>query len=246
MAENWTCPHCGRPQTATEADLSEGEIKFYMSETGFGHLGLQAKALVCANTECRKPLVHVKVRRMKQAMNGWFFPKDDDPIVSRRLIPESSVKPQPEFIPKPIVEDYTEACLIRDLSPKASATLSRRCLQGMIRDFCGISDKTLFKEITRLRNAVDEGKAARGVSIESVDAIDQVRSVGNIGAHMEKDIDHIVPIDAGEAQILIDLIEMLFEDWYVERQRRQDRFASIARLAEEKKDVIINHKAVKE
>jgi len=116
----------------------------------------------------------------------------------------------------------------------------------MIRDFCDISEPTLFKEISKLRNAVDEGNAQRGVSIESVEAINQVRGVGNIGAHMGKNIDHIVPIDSGEAQILIDLIEMLFEDWYVARQRRQDRFASISALAEDKKDAISKHKAAKE
>ena len=246
MAENWTCPHCGRPQTATKADLSVEDIFFNMTETAFGHLGIQATAACCANPECNKPLIHVEVKRTHgDGLGRWYFVKEDS-LVSRRLIPESSVKPQPDYIPKPIVEDYTEACLIRDLSPKASATLSRRCLQGMIRDFCDISEPTLFKEISKLRNAVDEGNAQRGVSIESVEAINQVRGVGNIGAHMGKNIDHIVPIDSGEAQILIDLIEMLFEDWYVARQRRQDRFASISALAEDKKDAISKHKAAKE
>ena len=54
-------------------------------------------------------------------------------------MPESDAKPQPEFIPEAIRQDYREACRIRDLSPKASATLARRCLQGMIRDFCAIT-----------------------------------------------------------------------------------------------------------
>lgn len=53
------------------------------------------------------------------------------------LIPPSGAKAFPDFVPAAIRADYEEACLIVDLSPKASATLSRRALQGMIRDFWG-------------------------------------------------------------------------------------------------------------
>ena len=102
-------------------------------------------------------------------------------------------------------DDYYEACAIRDLSPKASATLTRRCLQGMIRDFCGIAKATLAKEIDALREALDNHTAPKGVTHESVEAIDAVRKVGNIGAHMEKDIALIVDVDPGEAQMLIEL-----------------------------------------
>ena len=165
--------------------------------------------------------------------------KDEDgkavSILRRPLLPEGSARPQPDYIPQQIREDYAEACLIRELSPKASATLSRRCLQGMIRDFTGIKRDKLFKEIQALRDAVDADNAPKGVSSESVDAIDQVRTVGNIGAHMETDVDHIVPVEAEEAELLTDLIEMLFEEWYIERHKREDRLKAIAKLADEKK-----------
>jgi hypothetical protein len=131
-------------------------------------------------------------------------------LQSWRLIPESSAVPQPDYIPEPLRADYYEACRIRDLSPKASATLARRCLQGMIRDFCGIAKGTLDAEIKALKDAVDADKAPRGVTHESVDAVDHVRRIGNIGAHMEKDINLIIDIDPDEAQILIGLIETLF------------------------------------
>ena len=49
------------------------------------------------------------------------------------------------------------------------------------------------------------------VMINSVDAIDAVRKIGNIGAHMERDINLIVDIDPNEAAILIGLIELLFQ-----------------------------------
>ncbi len=153
-------------------------------------------------------------------------------------MPESNVKPQPDCIPKVLVNDYAEACRIRDLSPKASATLSRRCLQGMIRDFCKITKYTLDQEIKALRSLVDEGSAPHGVTPESVDGIDHVRKIGNIGAHMEADVNLIVDIEPEEAQILIELIETLFDEWYVSRHKREQKFSSLKILAESKKDAL--------
>lgn len=112
--------------------------------------------------------------------------------------------------------------------------MARRCLQGMIRDFCGISKKTLFAEITALRDAVDKGEAPPGVTVESVEAIDHVRSIGNIGAHMESDINLIVGVDAGEVAALTELIEMLFAEWYVSRNVRGQRLARLKAIAESK------------
>lgn len=149
-------------------------------------------------------------------------------------MPDHSAHPQPDYIPAPLVEDYIEACKIKDLSPKASATLARRCLQGMIRDFCGISKPTLFKEIEALKKLLDESNAPKGVSADSVEAIDHIRQIGNIGAHMEKDINVIIDVDPEEAQVLIELIETLFEEWYVARHKREERFARVKTIADEK------------
>ena len=81
------------------------------------------------------------------------------------------------------------------------------------------------------------GKAASGVTLESVEAIDSVREVGNIGAHMEKDIDVIVDVDPNEAQALIELIEMLIDEWYVAREVRNARLAKVKAIADEKKQL---------
>jgi hypothetical protein len=150
-----------------------------------------------------------------------------------RLLPPSSAKPLPTYIPPPLRADYEEACAIVALSPKASATLARRCLQGMIRDFFGISKHRLADEIRELRRQVEEG-GLREASIESLDAIDALRELGNIGAHMERDINVIVDVDPGEAEALIALLEQLFDDWYIARHQRKERFGSVRRIAEAK------------
>ncbi|MCH8081987.1 MAG: DUF4145 domain-containing protein [Proteobacteria bacterium] len=226
----WTCPHCNSLQTVVGERYSSDKTQIYNSRSTHGKVIGGFTSIVCANPKCKKltlscTLYSIKtntVNTLGKILKTW------------KLIPESSAKPQPNYILKAVVEDYEEACKIRDLSPKASATLARRCLQGMIRDFCGISKKTLFGEIKELTRLLDDGNEPRGVTPESIEAIDAVRKVGNIGAHMEEDVNVIIPIDPGEAQILIDLIETLFEDWYIAREQRKNRFTKVKALGDKK------------
>ena len=51
----------------------------------------------------------------------------------------------------------------------------------MIRDFCNISKPRLIEEIKELRTRVQDGKAPLGVQADTVEAIDHVRGIGNIG-----------------------------------------------------------------
>ena len=44
---------------------------------------------------------------------------------------------------------------------------------------------------------------------------------------MEKDINLIVDIEPEEAQKLIKLIELLLQQWYIERHNQQELFADI-------------------
>ncbi|NSZ02356.1 DUF4145 domain-containing protein [Agrobacterium tumefaciens] len=148
-----------------------------------------------------------------------------------KVTPESSAKIIPDYVPAAIIQDYYEACRIADLSPKASATLARRCLQGMIRDFCEISKSRLVDEILEIRLRIENGTGVKGVSEESLEAIDAIRKIGNIGAHMERDINNIVDVDPNEALVLIGLLESLFDEWYVARHKREERFAQVARIA---------------
>ena len=139
-----------------------------------------------------------------------------------QLVPELQAKVFPDYIPAPLLADYQEACLILDKSPKASATLSRRCLQGMIRDFWGITKSRLVDEVDELHSKVDS---------DTWGAIDSLRKLGNIGAHMEKDINLIVDVDPDEARLLIGLIETLLTEWYVSRHNRLQRMSKIKSLA---------------
>lgn len=234
--ENWKCPYCGHAQVVDEARHRIVNEKVYVQNWVEGLPAYQVEALVCANTDCRK-----------MSLSFCLYRRKDVPGTSQiqnigmhqiwRLLPASFAKPLPEYIPVPLRKDYEEACAIRDLSPKASATLIRRCIQGIIRDFCKIQKGTLKGEIDELRKRVDECKAPLGVQHDTVEAIDHVRGIGNIGAHMEKDINIIVDVDADEAQILIELAELLFVEWYVAREERRKRIQKLDAIAAQKKEL---------
>lgn len=131
----------------------------------------------------------------------------------------------PEYIPNAIRSDYMEALSIVNASPKASATLSRRCLQGMIHDYWGIHEKNLNAEITSLKGKVEPAQWK---------AMDALRKIGNIGAHMESDINLIVDVEPEEAQSLIKLIELLIEKWYIARHDAESLYAEIENIGAQK------------
>ncbi|WCM86664.1 hypothetical protein [Acidovorax sp. NCPPB 3576] len=61
-----------------------------------------------------------------------------------------------------------------------------------------------------------------------------VKSVGNIGAHPEQDVNLIVDVDPGEAETLLQLIHLLDIEWYVAKAEKQARIAKVMQLAASK------------
>lgn len=221
----WTCPFCGRDATISHEDRSEGGTTLARKNAHGPHSAISL-FVVCPNPECKEFSLIVLLYEPKFVQGRGHVLKTSVPKSWWQLVPASDAKVYPEYVPKPIRDDYTEACLIRDLSPKASATLARRCLQGMIRDFYGIKKDNLYLEIEAIRDKV---------APLTWDAISAVRGVGNIGAHMEKDINVIVDVESREAAMLTGLIEILMEDWYITRHECQQRLQGIVELGEAKK-----------
>jgi Domain of unknown function (DUF4145) len=219
---NWTCPHCERAVTISHGRVTT-DIHTLRIGNAVGRRSLWTRFIVCPNQECQKFTLNAVLFESKQGPNHEEVGKK---VEEWNLIPNSKAKTFPAYIPQPILDDYREACLIQDLSPKASATLSRRCLQGIIRDFWSAKPGRLVDEIDQIKSTVDP---------LTWDAIDAVRKLGNIGAHMEKDINVIVDVDPDEAELLIGLIETLLREWYVAREERKARMGFIVSAAAAKK-----------
>lgn len=231
MNFSWQCPFCNQHATITKADkhFVQGAMPIESAE---GPKYISNRFYVCPNEKCKKFTLDIFLFKAKPNAYGFEAGTLEK---EWQLIPNSKAKQfKLEYkIPKAIIADYEEACLIRSLSPKASATLSRRCLQGMIRDFWGVKKPdgyegfwSLAKEIKVIKDKVEP---------EVWGAIEVVRKVGNIGAHMESDVNVIVNVTPDEADKLIGLIELLIEEWYVNKFLRAKRLSEITAIGEEKK-----------
>ena len=222
---SWTCPFCQRLATLLSDNVSKDTHFFKAGNEQADEYLLFTRVVRCPNDTCNQYVLSADLwtsegtslanRRGKERLHKWD------------LIPESRARALPNYIPTPIVEDYTEACLIQSKSPKASATLARRALQGMIRDFWEVKIRS-----NRLKDEIDAIKDR--VDPDVFTAIDAVRTVGNIGAHMEADINVIVDVDPGEARKLIELIELLIDEWYVARHKKKQRVQQVIAVAQAK------------
>ena len=96
----------------------------------------------------------------------------------------------------------------------------------MIRDFWKIQKNRLIDEVNSLQSTIDD---------QTGQAIDAVRKIGNIGAHMEKDIDVLIAVAPDEADLLLRLIEELLEECYMQRHERVERMHKILEVAQAQK-----------
>ena len=118
------------------------------------------------------PVVRGKTTEDKDG--GWSYQVTECPACRRFIISLKTVKsghvhrhiqvypkgttraPVPKEVTnedKELAADYTEACLVFDDSPKASAALSRRCLQHLLREKVGVKKSDLSKEIDEVLNS---------------------------------------------------------------------------------------------
>ena len=126
--------------------------------------------------------------------------------------------PVPPEVPLGIVEDYKEACLVLNDSPKASAALSRRCLQNLLRQVGGVKPGDLSGEIQQV---LDSGNLPRDIA----DNIDAVRNIGNFAAHANKSksTGEVVEVEPHEAEWNLDVLESLFDFYFVQPAKAKAR-----------------------
>ncbi len=231
MRQNWTCPFCKHPSTIGDDDIDNISGENHTQSVD-GLKSLRGRFVVCPNPDCKKLTFSLGLFEAK--IDQYGRRSVTDKVVNYwHLIPSSKAKVySTKIIPQAIVNDYEEACKIKNDSPKASATLARRTLQGMIRDFWGIKKPEKYKGFWTLKNEIEAIK--NNVDPDVWDAIDAVRKIGNIGAHMELDVNIIIDVETEEAEKLIGLIELLIEEWYINRYERKLRLQEIKSIADTK------------
>jgi hypothetical protein len=139
----------------------------------------------------------------------------------------NSRPPCPPEVPSQLSRDYEQACRVLFISPEASAALSRRCLQGVLRDK-GYPQKDL---VAQIQAALD----SRTLPTQIGEVLDAVRNIGNFAAHPTKSqsTGEIMEVEPGEAEWNLEVLEALFDFYYVlEAANRRRMDALNARLAD--------------
>ena len=230
---DWVCPVCGKAATMSSRDelIENQDLILERSSLDKG-VRITSHLIRCPNSKCNEYCLSVSatygdiVKKPNYAVRH-VVPDADKPIgVGTFHFSPTSPSPLSEYVSSSITRDYNEAWLIKTLSPKASATLARRALQGMIRDFWGIKKQTLHLEIEALKTKIDK---------DFYEAIKAVKGIGNIGAHSEKNINVIIDIEPGEAEALLELLHLLDKEWYVVRANKQRTLEKISEISEKKK-----------
>lgn len=151
-----------------------------------------------------------------------------DPRKTILAYPRAATRPSPPpDVPAEFAEDYTEASLVLADSPKASAALSRRCVQHLLREKAGVKPSDLAKEIDQV---ISSGVLPSHLS----EAVDAVRNIGNFAAHPIKSTStgEVVPVEPGEAEWNLDVLDGLFDFYFVQpallKKRRDALNAKLA------------------
>jgi hypothetical protein len=123
--------------------------------------------------------------------------------------------PLPPEVIEPYASDYYEACLVLADSPRASAALSRRCLQALLRDKADVRPGDL-------RSEIDQALASKTLPPQLATIIGNIPDVGNFAAHPFKSTHPglVLAVEPGEADYILDVLEGLFEFYLVRSARR--------------------------
>lgn len=143
--------------------------------------------------------------------------RDQDDFVLLR--PNASDRPVPTEVPEIIAQDYAEAALVLPISSKASAALSRRCLQNVLTEAGKSTKKNLAEQIAEVLPKLPSHLGEQ---------IDAIRTIGNFAAHPIKSqaSGSIVEVEPGEAEWNLDVLDLLFDYYYVQpeiaRKKREN------------------------
>ena len=203
------CPYCGIASEVSTLIRRSFLSMSFTREINFHGDSIECQVLRCANANCGQSSLWISYSNDKGAKHKV------------RLVPKSSAKSFPKYIPEGLREDYEESCLILGDSPKASAALARRCLQGMIHDFWKVKKNNLYKEIEAIKTKVEPS---------TYKALIGLKDTGNKAVHPDK----ISDISEGDAQRLVHMIEFLFEKWYVAKHTDKELISSVSKLARNK------------
>ncbi len=158
----------------------------------------------------------------------WQHGLDDEGV--RELYPEREEiiypkrrsKPFSSDVPVRYRNDFNEAFACLDVSPKASAAVSRRVLQDVLTNHYSIGAGSLASQIEAFIARAD-------VPSYLTAQVDAVRNIGNFAAHPLKSTrtGEVLDVEPGEAEWLMGTLEALFDFTFVQPERLKRQRAQL-------------------
>lgn len=204
------CPHC-------HTEFHDTPVTVPMGEDHEAHWAIVRRTCPA----CQRLVLELVAAEMVTGSGaGELFYNPHLRYLVRPRLP-SRPAPPPE-VPEDFAADYRDAASVLADSPKASAALSRRCLQHLLREKAGVKPHDLAKEI-------DEVIASGKLPSHLAEAIDAVRNIGNFAAHPIKSTSsgEVLPVEPGEAEWNLDVLDGLFDFFFVQPELLKKRRAAL-------------------
>ena len=197
------CPHC-------LISIHES-VSYTNTFASYGDGGDSWRVSYMTCPQCSEKILFLERGCRDAGLSDIFFEVTKSIQIYPKGVARASIPEKVKEESRNITEDYLEACLVLEDSPKASAALSRRCLQHILREEAKVKHGNLSNEIQQV---LDGGSLPQYLN----DSIDAVRNIGNFAAHPLKSnsTGEIVDVEPGEAGWLLDVIESLFDFYYVQ------------------------------
>ena len=206
------CPHCNvnfwQDWTKTHALVWNEEKR-----------GQGIKHTACPN--CGRLIIKVFEGKVDIDEQDFELSEEDELLIDYdefTVYPNPADSELPEEIPETYKADYVEAKAVLEISPKASAAISRRLLQNLLQDKVQIKDPNLSKQI-------DSFLDLPNVPSHLSKSVDAIRNIGNFAAHPNKETrtGEIVNVEPGEADWLLEVLLSLFDFLFIQPKRIEKR-----------------------
>jgi hypothetical protein len=210
------CPHCLENYFEEWKELYCRPGEAYLSD-GDGEWMLE----YCRCPQCMRVVIQLTQMVMVPVEPGG--PKLRTLKAIELVRPKSFARATlPSEVPVTFANDYREAWHVLDASPKASAALSRRCLQRLLVDVGGTKGRDLSDQIQDILDS----KVLPTYLAEEIDA---VRHLGNFAVHPNKsqNTGEIIEVEPGEAEWTLDILENLFDFYFVQPARLKSKRDSL-------------------
>ena len=198
------CPHCG----VTVKLVGGSIIQTSGPRTAgvlSGRLPIRMEPQICPRLRfslcpaCRQVIIEMQARA-----------NPDDPYSEFNWLayPRSTSRPPLHAsVPPELAAEYREAAIVLSVSPKASAALSRRCLQMLLVKQGADPKKNLVQQIQHVYSKLPS-------YVQSF--VDHIRELGNIAAHpmQDKATALILDVEPSEAEWMLELLEELLDHYY--------------------------------